>query len=293
MTGSGGGKTLVERAGERLLAGPTHTLDLARGVLKLSGPAEVLITAVHTLLGRDARFRVDAGGTWFFQTSPDSIPLQDLCCAVVDTEATGSSFSEGHRLVEIAIVPVERGQVGDVWWTLINPGRSLPFGVQRLTGISDEMLGAAPWFDHIALEVSERLERRVFVGHNVAFDWRLVSAQLAEAVGAVPSVPRLCTIRMARFLLPSLRRRNLDSISRHFGIVNHARHRAGGDALATARVLVRLLDEARARGLGDLSALEGFLARGGANLGRRRRRRGRGKVVGAPPKDAYNGAGQA
>jgi DNA polymerase-3 subunit epsilon len=257
---SGRSKTLVERAGEHLLDGPTHTLELARGVLKLSGPADVLTAAVHTLLGRDARFRVDAAGLWFYQPSPDSIPLQNLRCAVVDTEATGSSFSEGHRLVEIAIVPV----------------------VQRLTGISGEMLSAAPWFDHIALEVGERLEGRVFVGHNVAFDWRLVSAQLAEAVGAVPAVKRLCTIRMARFLLPSLRRRNLDSISRYFGIANHARHRAGGDALATARVLVRLLEEARARGLGDLSALEAFLARGGANPGRRRRR-GRGKVVGAPP----------
>jgi DNA polymerase-3 subunit epsilon len=276
------GKTLVERAGDRLLDGPAHTLDLARGVLKLSGPSQVLTTAVHTLLGRDARFRVDERDMWFFECSPDSIPLQDLSCAVVDVEATGGSFGGGHRLVEIAIVPVDSGQVGDAWHTLVNPGRPLPWGVERLTGINDEMLTSAPWFDHIALEVASRLEGRVFVGHNVLFDWRFVSAQLADAVGAVPSVKRLCTIRMARFLLPKLRRRNLDALSRHYGIPNHARHRADGDALATARVLVRLLDEARARGLGDFGALEGFLSRGGANPPRRRRR-GRGKVMGALP----------
>jgi DNA polymerase-3 subunit epsilon len=276
------GKTLIERAGDRLLDGPAHTLDLARGVLKLSGPPQVLSTAVHTLLGRDARFRVDARDMWSFEHAPHSVPLQDLSCAVVDVEATGGSFGGGHRLVEIAIVPVDRGQVGDVWHTLVNPGRVMPWGVERLTGITDEMLAGAPWFDHIAPLVAARLEGRVFVGHNVLFDWRFVSQQLADAVGAVPSVKRLCTIRLARFLLPKLRRRNLDALSRHYGIVNHARHRADGDALATARVLVRLLDEARARGLGDFAALEGFLSRGGANP-TRRRRRGRGKVAGALP----------
>jgi DNA polymerase III epsilon subunit family exonuclease len=267
---------------ERLLDGPAHTLDLARGVLRLSGPSGVLITAVHALLGRDARFRVDEREVWSFDGSLDSIPLQDLSCAVVDVETTGGSFPGGHRIVDIAIVPVERGQVGEVWRTLVNPGRDLPWDVQRLTGIDDGMVAVAPWFEHIAPEVTRRLEGRVFVGHNAVFDWRFVSAELAEAQGEVPSMRRVCTIRMARFLLPSLRRRNLDALSRHYGIVNHARHRADGDALATARVFVRLLDEARARGLGDLSALERFLATGMAGLPRGRRRR-RGKVPGALP----------
>jgi DNA polymerase III epsilon subunit family exonuclease len=282
LKGSGPGKTLTERAVERLLEGPAHTLELARGVLKLSGPTGVLSTAVHALLGRDCRFRVDEAGVWSWQGSPDGIPLADLSYAVVDVETTGGSFATGHRIVDLAIVPVERGQVGEVWRSLVNPGRDLPWDVQRLTGISDGMVAVAPWFEHVAPEVSARLEGRVFVGHNVAFDWRFVSTELAEAQGAVPSLPRLCTIRMARFLLPALRRRNLDALSRHYGIVNHARHQADGDALATARVFVRLLDEARARGLHDLSALERFLATGMAGLPRRRRR-GRGKVRGALP----------
>jgi DNA polymerase III epsilon subunit-like protein len=78
---------------------------------------------------------------------------------------------------------------------------------------------------------------------------------------------------MSRCLLPRLRRRNLDALSRHYGIVNHARHRADGDAFATARVLVRLLDEARGRGIRDLNALDRFL--GVAPSGSRGRRRGR------------------
>jgi len=146
----------------------------------------------------------------------------------------------------------------------------VPVGVQVLTGISDEMLQDAPWFDHVAVEVAERLVGRVFVAHNAGFDWRMVSAELGQALGLQAPSRRLCTLHMARRLLPALRHRNLDALSRHYGIPIHARHRAYGDALATARILVRLLEEARGRGLSDLAGLERFL---GQPRERRRRRR--------------------
>ena len=74
-------------------------------------------------------------------------------------------------------------------------------------------------------------------------------------------MPRLCTVRMCRRLVPRLRHRNLDVVSRHFGIEIHDRHRAYGDALATARVLLRLLDEAAGRGIDDLATLQWYLRR--------------------------------
>ena len=265
--------TLVDRARDRLLEGPTHTLDLARSVLGLSGPVAAVSTAIHTLLGSDSRFRVDDSGVWSLGENAGARSLHELRYAVVDVEATGGSYLAGQRIIDIAIVQVSRGQVGEVWRTLVNPGRFVPYGVQELTGITGEMVQDAPWFDHVAPEVARRLEGRVFVGHNVGFDWRLVTAELNDALGSFPRMRRLCTIRMSRSLLPRLRRRNLDALSRHYGIVNHARHRADGDALATARVLVRLLDEARARGLGDLNALEGYM--GDVTRGARKRRRPR------------------
>jgi DNA polymerase-3 subunit epsilon len=100
------------------------------------------------------------------------------------------------------------------------------------------------------------LDGRVFVAHNVSFDWRFVSAQLGDAMGYVPQGPRLCTVQLARHLAPGLKRRNLDSLASHFGVPVHARHRAYGDALATARILLRLLDEARNRGARDLTGLQ-------------------------------------
>ena len=121
------------------------------------------------------------------------------------------------------------------------------------------MVASSPFFEDIAPDLLDRLKERVFVAHNVAFDWRFVSTQLGDAVGDVPDSPRLCTVQMARRLVPGLHRRNLDSLANHFQIPIFSRHRAYGDALATARILLRLLDEAEARGIRDLTSLQRLL----------------------------------
>ena len=113
----------------------------------------------------------------------------------------------------------------------------------------------------IAEELLGRLEGRVFVAHNVSFDWSFVSAQLGDSLGEVPVGPRLCTVQMSRRLAPELTRRNLDSVATYFNVPIHARHRAYGDAMATARVLLRLLDEARLQGIRDLPTLQRLLSR--------------------------------
>jgi DNA polymerase-3 subunit epsilon len=224
---------------------------------------------VFTLLGTDARFHVDSEGFWSIAAGAEALgrPLKDLSFAVVDVETTGGGPGNGHRITEVAAVEVRGGTIVDEWHTLVNPGRSIPRVVTTLTGISTGMVRDAPYFEHVAPEVRERLEGRVFVAHNVAFDWRFVSSELAEAGSDVPPVPRLCTVRLSKALVPRLRRRNLDALAGHFGIPVHDRHRAHGDALATARVLIRLLDEAAGRGIGDLHALQQHVA------SRRRRRR--------------------
>ena len=190
-------------------------------------------------------------------------PLSELCYAVVDVETTGGSYGLGHRMTEIAIYEVRGGVVEDEYRSLVNPGRNIPRRIAVLTGISNDMVSSAPPFDHIAADVLERLEGRIFVAHNARFDWGWVSRQLAEAVGEVPNVERLCTVQMACRLLPRLRSRNLDAVARHYGIDVADRHRAYADALATARILIRLLDEAGRQGLADFDALRGFLRKRG------------------------------
>ncbi|MSR36901.1 MAG: hypothetical protein EXR95_09745 [Gemmatimonadetes bacterium] len=267
------GGSLVQRAAARLLAGPVHTVELARDILGLTGHPGAAAQAIFTLLGRDERFHVDGQGMWRL---PDTrrLPgpsLAETTFAVVDVETTGGSFDQGHKIMDIAVVEVRGGAVVNEWRTLVNPGRPIAFFVQDLTGIRNDMVVEAPHFEHVAAEVQRRLEGRVFVAHNVAFDWRFVSTELVEALGSVPDVPRLCTVKLVRCLLPKLKRRNLDAVTAHFGLHVHERHRAYGDALATARVLVRLLDEAAGQGIVDF---EGLVDRMQHRRRRRQKRRG-------------------
>jgi len=185
-------------------------------------------------------------------------PLRRLCYAVVDVETTGGRHEAGHRMTEVAVVEVRSGGVAEVFETLVHPGRSLPRSVVGLTGITDRMLAGAPTFDEIAEEVFRRIAGRVFVAHNAGFDWGWLRAQFGDALGDVPEVDRLCTISLARRLVPELRQRNLDALAEFFEIPVSRRHRAGGDALVTARVLLRLLDRAESLGIGDLRSLKRY-----------------------------------
>ena len=252
-------RALIHRAASVLEKGPIHTVALAQEALGLTGNSGAASAAVFTLLGSDWRFRVDGDGMWSMAGPRPGTPLSELRYAVVDVETTGGSYARGHRMTEIAIYEVRGCVVEDEYRTLLNPGRAIPRHISVLTGINNRMVSSAPFFDHVATDVLERLEGRVFVAHNARFDWGWVSRQLAEAIGEVPKVERLCTVKMARRLLPRLRRRNLDAVGRHLGIDVADRHRAHGDALATARILIRLLDEAGRQGLADLEALRAFL----------------------------------
>jgi len=99
----------------------------------------------------------------------------------------------------------------------------------------------------------------VFVGHNVNFDWRFLSMEIERVTGRRLTGRRLCTVRMARKMIPGLRRRSLDHVSMHYGIEITRRHRAGGDAFATAQVLLRMLDDARRRGCATWHDLQHLL----------------------------------
>jgi DNA polymerase III epsilon subunit family exonuclease len=256
--------SLVRSAADVLAVGPTHTLELAKKVLGLSRHPGAASAAVLHLLGADPRFQVDGEGIWTRDPNvvPFGAPLDTVPFAVVDVETTGGASWRGHRITDISIVEVLGGEIVAEYETLVNPGRAIPPMITGLTGITNGMVSSAPCFDDVADEIDQRLRGRVFVAHNATFDWGFVSSELLRASGDAPDVPRLCTVRMCRRLVPALRRRNLDEVTRHFGIDIHARHRAHGDALATARVLLRLLDEAAGRGIEDLEALQWYLKRG-------------------------------
>ena len=198
--------------------------------------------------------------------------LADLSYVVVDVETTGSRPDGGDRITEIAAVVVERCEITRVYETLVNPQRPIPPMVTSITNITWNMVRNAPTFRDIVHDVADALRGHVFVAHNAGFDWRFVAAEIARATGERLDGRQLCTVRLARRLLPQLSRRSLDHVSRWYGVENSARHRAGGDALATAKVFLRMMRDARERGCLTWPELETLLRT--PVRGRRRRRRG-------------------
>lgn len=215
------------------------------------------------------------------------LPIRSLRFAVVDVETTGGRPTHGDRITEIAIVRVHDGQIVDVFETLVNPECSIPPMITQITRITHDMVRDKPVFATIAHEVASRLEGHIFVAHNATFDWRFVAHEVFRGTGQVLDGATLCTVRLARKVLPQLPRRNLDAVASHYAveIPPHTRHRAAGDAIATAKVLLRLLEDAAGRDITTWGALDAF-QRAGTSMAKRRRP----PVMPSPVKDAGDGA---
>ena len=277
---------LADRAANYLRSGPADARSLIASVCQLSAlPVAVAEHMALTLLGEHPRFARTPDGAWRLSepaapawvVAPIDEPLlSSLSFVVVDVETTGGRPDTGDRITEIAAVTVRNGEIVDVYDTLVNPERSIPPFITRLTNISWEMVREKSPFRDVCADVLRALDGNIFVAHNAAFDWRFVSAEVTRATGRELSGRRLCTVRLARRLLPQLRSRSLDWVARHYGveIPDGMRHRAAGDALATAHCLLRLLDDARGHGCERWSELERFLASGSAAPKKRRSRRG-------------------
>jgi DNA polymerase III subunit epsilon len=172
---------------------------------------------------------------------PADTVIRTLEYAVVDVETTGGSWGGGHRVTEIAALRLRGdGVLIDEYRTLVNPQRPIPSFITRLTRITAEMVSDAPLFSEVAGEVARVLRGAVFVAHNAPFDWRFVGAEFGRAGVTLTGVP-LCTVRLARKLVPELSSRSLDSLTCFFNIPVESRHRAYGDAEATAALFRHLL----------------------------------------------------
>src|SRR6185437_12532825 len=230
-------------------------------VCQLPGAPRVVAEQMALALFADRpEFARDASGRWSLAPHPtiqsrdratdDSAfrdELEALSYVVVDVETTGMNAFFGDRVTEIAAVVVRGGRIAEQFQTLVNPERPIPAMITALTHITPQMVRDAPRFREIAPELLQFLQGHVFVAHNAEFDWRFVSAEVARATNRQLTGRRLCTVRLARRVLPQLRSRKLDSLAHFYDVTITDRHRAAGDALATAHILLRLLDAARER----------------------------------------------
>jgi len=155
--------------------------------------------------------------------------IQSSPLAIVDIETTGTRPSL-DRVTEIAVLEVDDFRVRSRWSTLVNPGASIPAEIQALTGISREMVMAAPRFEDLAGELHDRLAGRLFIAHNARFDYGFLRREFLRA-GMRFNARTLCSVRLSRRLYPGAGH-DLDSVIARHGIGCTARHRALGDAEA-------------------------------------------------------------
>lgn len=166
--------------------------------------------------------------------------------AITDLETTGGSLKT-TKITDIAIVLHDGEKIIDEYTTLVNPERSIPPFISRLTGIYEEMVADAPKFYEIAKEIVEFMEDTVFVAHNVGFDYNVLRQEF-KSLGYDFRKPHLCTVRSARYIIPGHASYSLGKLSDDLGIKINGRHRAKGDAVATAE-LFSLLYATSAEGL--------------------------------------------
>jgi DNA polymerase-3 subunit epsilon len=275
------GKGMLEAGVTPLTDADAHVIGL---ILAIRDPARSAGGSVATLPGGDAPPRPAAGlasgvgagepgpsrpllyDFSYFDTAVGETGaaerarrLADLTFVVLDTETTGLRVQEGHRVVSLAAVRVGAGMVRahEAFDALVRPGRPIPAASTRFHGITDAMVAAAPPMEEVFPAFLRYAGEAPLVGHEIAFDLAFLDAQALRL-----SLPRLAWNRtvLDTRLISSLVHgpdvsHSLEAVSERLGVTILARHSALGDALATAEVLVRLLELLARRGITTLGGL--------------------------------------
>ena len=161
--------------------------------------------------------------------------------AIIDIETCGGKFNfQKGRITEIAILIHDGLSVTETFSTLINPECYISPFFSNLTGINNDMVANAPKFYEVAKKIIELTENKIFVAHNVAFDYGFIKEEFAS-LGYKYKRDTLCTVRLSRKLIPGKKSYSLGKLCDAMGIENQARHRAEGDAVATAELFDRLM----------------------------------------------------
>jgi DNA polymerase III subunit epsilon len=161
--------------------------------------------------------------------------------AIIDIETCGGKFEfRKGRITEICILLHDGLTVTDKYTTLVNPGCTIQPYYTKITGITNEMVADAPHFHEIAEKVIKMTEGCIFVAHNVGFDYSFIREEF-QSLGYQYRRETLCTVRLSRKLMPGRISYSLGHLCASLGIEIFGRHRAEGDALATAELFDRLM----------------------------------------------------
>lgn len=191
---------------------------------------------------RSSDFDFDLFKQTGFTTALDNEPLTQLTCTVFDTETTGLDPGAGDHIISIGAVRVVNSRLvaSDYFDQLVNPQRGIPAESTRFHGITDDMVRSEPTMEKALPDFSRYVGNSILVAHNAAFDMRML--QIYEpATGIKFNQPVLDTLLLSSVVHPAHQNHNLRAIAHRLGINVVGRHTALGDAMATAKLFVKLL----------------------------------------------------
>ena len=187
-----------------------------------------------------------------------SLPIDKASFCVLDVETTGLS-PQYNNIIEVGIVRVKNFKIVEKYHSLINPGRDIPTFITGFTGISNDDVYNAPFFDDIADEVIEFIGNDVVAGHNLSFDNSFLKREFKYCGREELKNPNLCTLRVAKRIFPLLKSKSLGAVSSFLKIKNSSYHRALGDAETTAKILIKMAKHVKKNlGFETLSELINF-----------------------------------
>ncbi len=241
------------------VGGNALAVDVVDHVMRIRDPhrdfARMLISDV---IDRDPRLRLVDDHVQLCEPDHESLALDETSFVVFDLETTGAK-APPCRVIEIGAYLVKQGTIAAGFHSLVNPETSIPPFISTLTGISDEMVSAAPLFKDVAPRFLEFLGNSILVAHNIGFDLLFLNHEIGRVyedyrVGNAS----LCTVQLSRGLVEGVENHKLKTMADHFSVplVNH--HRANEDAKATAEIFINLLCELKTRGAYTLGAARRF-----------------------------------
>lgn len=167
------------------------------------------------------------------------LPFDEVEYCVFDFETTGTS-ARIEKVIEIGIAKIRRGKIVDTFQSYINPGRFVPYNITFITGITNEDVKDAPYFDEVINDIKEFIGSSVLVAHNLQFDYSFLKNECESAKIEVPENEAICTLKLAKRLYPHFASRSLGNLSKTLKIRHRNVHRGLGDATATAKVFLKM-----------------------------------------------------
>lgn len=170
------------------------------------------------------------------------LPISEANFLVVDVETTGADPIL-NRITDVACIVVRNFEIVDEYQSLVNPHQIISPFIQNLTNITHAMVYKAPEAKQVFANIGQMMtaSNSFFVAHNANFDWRFISETLKREDIDYDNIPVICTLKLAKKLLPLGVKKNVGALAKYYNIPIAQRHRAYGDAFATANFFIEFL----------------------------------------------------